>query len=330
MTELTGSPTSCEIGALDDSIDFSSPPSYHVNPSNISIDSNTAYLNQELTSLGFPSLLDSEKNISFENVILCLSELFKQYQKLITLRDDMETSLCRANSDVTMYQQSYTRVKGDLEASQAEVAAMAEKERQMNKKVNALSAKLRAEEEELRRLQSKWQHKEAKFSHEIKKKEQEYVRLKERLVQVTSGRNLDKNLGINILNHVPRVDGKRSTWEALSITQEGDMNQAALHSFEQKQKDLLAENGSLRESLHNMYQELKTMLNRLQNGGTNHELEEADDDDEAGVAIEANHFQMPYEVVRVGIEIGMKESLEKLKGIIGRLRLKEDQPEDVK
>lgn len=36
-------------------------------------------------------------------------------------------------------------------------------------------------------------------------------------MKVTSGRNLDKNLGINILNHVPRVDGKRSTWEALSI-----------------------------------------------------------------------------------------------------------------
>lgn len=46
---------------------------------------------QELTSLGFPSLLDLDKNISFENVIQCLSELFKQYQKLITLKDDMET-----------------------------------------------------------------------------------------------------------------------------------------------------------------------------------------------------------------------------------------------
>lgn len=46
---------------------------------------------QELTSLGFPSLLGLDKNISFENVIQCLSELFKQYQKLITLKDDMET-----------------------------------------------------------------------------------------------------------------------------------------------------------------------------------------------------------------------------------------------
>jgi len=49
MTEstLTESPTKCEIGALDDSIDFSSPASYHLNvPTSISLDSNTAYLNQ--------------------------------------------------------------------------------------------------------------------------------------------------------------------------------------------------------------------------------------------------------------------------------------------
>ena len=60
------------------------------------------------------------------------------------------------------------------------------------------------------------------------------------------------------------------------------MHQAVMHSFEQKQKvcpnqhsllyvtiivqDLMAENGCLRESLHNMYQELRTMLNHLQNG----------------------------------------------------------------
>ena len=47
MTELTGSPTSCEIGVLDDSLDFSSPTSYHLNPSSsTAVDSNTAYLNQ--------------------------------------------------------------------------------------------------------------------------------------------------------------------------------------------------------------------------------------------------------------------------------------------
>ncbi|XP_065904369.1 afadin- and alpha-actinin-binding protein-like isoform X2 [Dysidea avara] len=327
MSESAGTPTKCtEIGALDESIDFSSPVSLSARGLNVSLDTNTAYLNQELTSLGFPSLLDEDRSVSFENTIQCLGELFKQYQKLITLRDDLEASLHRANSDVTMYQQSLNRVKGELEASQSEVAMLVEKERQVNKKMNALSAKLKAEEEESRRSQSRWQHKETKFSHEIKKKEQEYLRLKERLLQVTSGRNPDKSLGINMLNHVPRVDGKRSTWSTFSLSQEGDMNLAVMQSFEQKQKDLLSENSSLRESLQNILHEFKSTLSDLQNGNASAEV----DDDEAGVVIEAAHFEMPYEVVRVGIEIELKESLEKLKEIIRHLRLKEGQSEDVK
>ena len=41
--------------------------------------------------------------------------------------------------------------------------------------------------------------------------------------------------------------------------------QHSLFSVNMILQDLLAENSCLRESLHNMYQELRTMLNHLQN-----------------------------------------------------------------
>ena len=47
MSESAGTPTKCtEIGALDESIDFSSPVSLSARGLNVSLDTNTAYLNQ--------------------------------------------------------------------------------------------------------------------------------------------------------------------------------------------------------------------------------------------------------------------------------------------
>lgn len=47
MSESPGTPTKCtEIGASDESIDFSSPASQAAHGLNLSLDTNTAYLNQ--------------------------------------------------------------------------------------------------------------------------------------------------------------------------------------------------------------------------------------------------------------------------------------------
>ena len=47
MSESPGTPSKCtEIGAFDESIDFSSPASQAAHGLNLSLDTNTAYLNQ--------------------------------------------------------------------------------------------------------------------------------------------------------------------------------------------------------------------------------------------------------------------------------------------
>lgn len=130
-------------------------------------------------------------------------------------------------------------------------------------------------------------------------------------------------------NALQKTDGKRKTWVKPGSGDE-DMYRVIISNYEEKQKELMLENASLRESLAGMEKQLICVLNEKQSTSQdqNHGLAEAEVSEptsDGANLINSGHFQMPYDIVRDGIEQNIqekchliKEHIDDLKRRIGR------------
>jgi X breakpoint 2-interacting protein len=338
---------------MEDSVGFESPPRLDLESSigavhlthehtfcnNSNITSCLVYLNQELTTLGFSSILHKEsQEMDRVQIVNCVYDLLQQHHHHIKCREDLETSLHRAHSDVSLLKDTKARLKATIEELEKEVASVSEKERQALKKLKSVSSKLRAEQDEMRRLKLSMQHKETQFSHDVRKKEREYSRLRERLGQLVSDKSQERRLGMEILNALQRGDGKRARWryQSSSVKHDEELYRVVIANYEEKQKEMIAENSSLRESLVMIQKELVSVLNEksLSQSLDKSVSGDIEGDSSEGVNQEelmsSGHFQMPYELVRDGIERSVHSKWQKVKEQFSLLRTRVTSEDDYK
>ncbi|XP_013415215.1 afadin- and alpha-actinin-binding protein B [Lingula anatina] len=288
------------------------------------VDDCISYLNQELTTLGFPSLYH-ETSDTFDIVRLVNNtyELLQLQQKSLRVKEQLEDRQQRSESDLSHLQSTQNRLKDSLEQYEREISQSQERERQLVSKNKVLSKKVKAEKEEVKKLQSALSHKDVQYKHEVKKKERELNRLKDRLNQLLTDRSQERRIGMEILNSLQRADGKRSTWKTKTSNNkhEEDMYRLIVANYEDKQRELLVENGQLRQCLNDMQKELVGLLNGQpspRKDQIHHEdsLEDSEDDKASvGTTSEFSdgYFQMPYEMVRDEIEKSLKDKWTQLK-----------------
>ncbi|XP_071485056.1 afadin- and alpha-actinin-binding protein A-like [Diadema antillarum] len=308
------------------------------------IDQCVSYLDQELSILGFPPLFtrpsssgkDRGKPEQFDLVQLvnCAYELIQRHQRSMAKQEDLETKKLRLTSDLEHLNTNHTRLKEQLEAVQRENVSQGERERQLGLQLKGLQAKLKGSKEEMRKLEGILKHRDVQFKHDLKKKEREVNRLKERVHQLLVDKNQERRIGMDILNSLQRTDGKRGTWKTdkSGIKHEEDMYRLIITNYEERQKEVMMENQVLRESLSNMQQELVNLLNRQAvqgrgGGGTSNAkdyISESEYDDTTSVDssiddLKTGHFQMPFEMVREGIEISFQKNWQRLRAHIQQI-----------
>ncbi|KAJ8408506.1 hypothetical protein AAFF_G00259200 [Aldrovandia affinis] len=225
-----------------------------------------SYINQEVSSLGFPSVCgesSGSRGLSTVAVLNTMYELLQLHRRGLRTVEDLETDQLKSNSDLEYAQLGNSRLKDQLEFSRRENSGLHERERQLQLKTKSLQNYLKNEKEEVQKLQNIIASRATQYNHDMKRKEREYTKLKERLNQLLIDKK-DKKLAIEILNCVGRSDGKRSLWKTgkTEARHEGEMYKTLLNDYENRQKDLMMENAELKKVLQQMKKEMVSILSQ--------------------------------------------------------------------
>lgn len=224
------------------------------------------YIDQELITLGFPSLQTASKNgggrrLHVVSIMNCVHELLQRQSRELRRREDVEMQLLKVNSDLEHLQNSHSKLRDQLELTRRENAALLERERQQQCKNHSLLQLLKNEKEEVQKLQNIITSRSTQHNHNMKRKEREYNKLKERLYQLVMDKR-DKKISIDVLNYVGRADGKRMAWRTskTDAKNEEEMYKVLLGDYEQRQKQLMMENAELKKVLQQMKKEMISIL----------------------------------------------------------------------
>ncbi|CAH2310429.1 afadin- and alpha-actinin-binding isoform X1 [Pelobates cultripes] len=225
-----------------------------------------AYIEQELTNLGFPSLQTASKNgegkqLNVVSIVNCIHELLQRHSRYLRGREEAEMQLLKVKSDLDHLQSIHCRQKDQLETTRRENATLQERERQAQCKNRSLLQLLKNEKEEFQKLQHIIASRSTQYNHNMKRKEREFNKLKERLYQLVMDKK-DKKISMDVLNYVGRADGKRSVWKTsrTEAKNEEEMYKVLLSDYEKRQKDLLMENVELKKVLQQMKKEMVFIL----------------------------------------------------------------------
>ncbi|XP_073090312.1 afadin- and alpha-actinin-binding protein isoform X2 [Manis javanica] len=235
------------------------------------IEQSISYLDQELTTFGFPSLYEESKGketkreLNIVTVLNCMNELLVLQRKNLLAQENVETQNLKLGSDMDHLQNCYAKLKEQLETSRREMIGLQERDRQLQCKNRNLHQLLKNEKDEVQKLQNIIASRATQYNHDMKRKEREYNKLKERLHQLVMNKK-DKRIAMEILNYVGRADGKRGSWRtgkteaSFFLRNEDEMYKYLLNDYEYRQKQILMENAELKKVLQQMKKEMISLL----------------------------------------------------------------------
>ncbi|KAM3914448.1 afadin- and alpha-actinin-binding protein isoform 2-T3 [Leptodactylus fuscus] len=288
------------------------------------------YIDQELITLGFPSLQTVSRNggsrrLHVVSIMNCIHELLQRHTRDLRRREDVEVQLLKVNSDLEHLHNSHSKLKDQLDLTKRENAALLERERQQQCKNHNLLQLLKNEKEEVQKLQNIIASRSTQHNHNMKRKEREYNKLKERLYQLVMDKR-DKKISIDVLNYVGRADGKRMAWRTskTDAKNEEEMYKVLLSDYEQRQKQLMLENAELKKVLQQMKKEMISVLSP-QKPKAKEKLEDSlgpalsDGEDDAADSSKDNLIELSCEAVREQLVNSIRQQWRILKSHVEKL-----------
>ncbi|XP_063152668.1 afadin- and alpha-actinin-binding protein B-like [Candoia aspera] len=227
-----------------------------------------SYLNKEFVALGFPALYKDdgsgdgiEHGFDALELVNGACRLLNLYQSASSKLADMETEEMRWDGELDFLREQQGKLKERAEALEREIAAGQNKEQQLQSKNKHLNDMLKEEKEEVTKLLSSLANQKNQHGHEMKRKEQELLRLKDKMSQILTDKK-DKRGTIEILNVLPRTHGKRATWKTGRSLgrKEEELYRIQLAKQEQREEGLASENAKLKLLLNEVNQDLEQML----------------------------------------------------------------------
>ncbi|XP_062979097.1 afadin- and alpha-actinin-binding protein A-like [Elgaria multicarinata webbii] len=232
------------------------------------VDHCISYLNKELMALGLPALYkedSSEDGLKNGFDLLALvngtCRLLNLYQGVSVQLGDMEAEAMRRAGELDYLRTRQGKLKNQVEACEREIAAVQDKEQQLQSKNKQLNSMLKEEKDEITKLLSAVVNQKNQHLHEMKRKEQELFRLKEKMSQLVTDKR-DKRGTIDILNALPRADSKRATWKTGKSLgrKEEELYRTQLAKQERREQGLALENAELKQLLSEVSQDVEQLL----------------------------------------------------------------------
>ncbi|KAJ7550775.1 hypothetical protein O6H91_07G117700 [Diphasiastrum complanatum] len=274
------------------------------------------YLNQTLTTYGFPSSLDlfSGDRASVVRICNCIYAILQQLQRDSEFREANNEQRQRLLSDMSRLEAKVERLDAQLVAKERELATLTSKEQKASSAFKAQLEKLQQERDELQRMLIGSQQVRTQQSHELKKKEKEYLKLQERLNQVLVEKRKESKSGMEIMNLLQKEGRQRGTWNGKKA--DGDFYKMIVDAYETKQQELMSENTDLRALLRSMQSDMRDFLN-APNGALKPESEIAVGlTTERASSMTGEHgdlFDLPFHMAREQIEQNLRAKMTSIK-----------------
>ncbi|KND04005.1 uncharacterized protein SPPG_01453 [Spizellomyces punctatus DAOM BR117] len=275
------------------------------------------FVNHELAAAGFPVALDFAGfggNVDDAATVLnCICTLLQQRQKDVAYREDLQHRLRRTAGDNDELAGTVARMKARLEQCDREIATLNNKLDAAQNSLKKEVEKHHAAKEELKTTKANLQYSKTQYNHDLRKREREHHRLKDRMQRIVTEKSAAQKVAIKLANPLPKP--KTNAGGGGQSKKEDEMYNIVIKNYEDREKDLLIENQTLRNTLYALYSELKTQFkNQIthEEDGSNgiecgHEgpLEVSDPTEKA-------QFQLPYSLVCHSVEERVKEAIMKL------------------
>ncbi|XP_072847611.2 afadin- and alpha-actinin-binding protein B [Pogona vitticeps] len=233
------------------------------------VDHCISYLNKELVMLGIPALYKddgsgdgAEHGFDLLALVNGTSELLNLYQAAMAKLGDMEAEDVRRAGELDYLRMRHGKLKDQVEGCEKEIAAVQNKEQQLQSKNKQLISMLKEEKDEITKLQNALATQKNQLLIEAKKKEQELLRLKEKMNQLTMDKKHQRGGTIDILNAMPRADGRRGTWKTGKSLgrKEEELYRVQLAKQEQREQALAEENAKLKQLMNEVGHDLEELL----------------------------------------------------------------------
>ncbi|XP_051980430.1 afadin- and alpha-actinin-binding protein-like isoform X2 [Xyrauchen texanus] len=223
------------------------------------------YINQELSSLGFPPIFRNSDGTHDLDTVIALNNIYdlvQLHRQSVGRMEALEVEQLKSSSDLHYQHLTNSRLKDQLEISKKENKRLHEKERQLETNIKTLQICLKDAKEEAQRLQGIIISRDTQYNHAIKRREREHNRVKERLNQILIAKK-DNKQGMDVLNYVGRPDGRRCLWKTgkTEARHEEEMYKTLLNQFDNRQRELTLENTELKKVLQQMKREMVGVLN---------------------------------------------------------------------
>ncbi|KAH9245702.1 hypothetical protein BASA81_016807 [Batrachochytrium salamandrivorans] len=204
------------------------------------------YVNRELVGLGLSAALSfkvaAESHSEVKMIVACIFSLLQQRQRDLVFRSDLQERLQLLLSDNDAMAATISRQKSKEESLERQISSVQNKLVTSTKAADKTAAKLLAMKEELKTTTTASQYSKAQYTHEIRRKTLEFNRLQQRLQKI----------------EIPNT----SDGGVASIKQDHseEMYSIVMKNYEDREKQIMAENESLRQTLFVVFNDMKEYI----------------------------------------------------------------------
>ncbi|KAJ3130338.1 hypothetical protein HK098_002567 [Nowakowskiella sp. JEL0407] len=246
---------------------------------------------QELSLAGYPSLnILKQNHPDVQDLIETLFSILQQRRKEVKYREEISDRSHLLSLENDRLGNS-AKLRSKIELQDRELQTISIKFDSASRQVKELTSQNLSLKEELKNTKATLSHNRAQFQHELRKKQRELEKCKERVQKSAAG-----TVGIVMTETLPKK--VKSPVKSLSRTKSfpqkktGDAHiyDLVVQNYEDREKQLISENSTLRSLLLHLYNCVKTKL-----------ATPPDSNDDFVKKITDAHFQMPLEVSGVQV-----------------------------
>ncbi|KAH9266209.1 hypothetical protein BASA84_001253 [Batrachochytrium salamandrivorans] len=226
------------------------------------------YVNRELVGLGLSAALSfkvaAESHSEVKMIVACIFSLLQQRQRDLVFRSDLQERLQLLLSDNDAMAATISRQKSKEESLERQISSVQNKLVTSTKAADKTAAKLLAMKEELKTTTTASQYSKAQYTHEIRRKTLEFNRLQQRLQKIVTEKLVSK-AGMKLANPLPhslKEIPNTSDGGVASIKQDHseEMYSIVMKNYEDREKQIMAENESLRQTLFVVFNDMKEYI----------------------------------------------------------------------
>ncbi|KAJ2159575.1 hypothetical protein GGF46_002937 [Coemansia sp. RSA 552] len=218
-------------------------------------------INRELMELGLPSPLMLPELPEYiednQRVVDCLVALLQQRQRDLKFRDTMDDELRKAMGEEDVLRSTIGRLERELDQAQREAAMNRVKWDEAERQCAEGEAQRRRMAAELRTTRSNAAMVKAQFMHDGKKREQEAIRLKDRLQKLITDKHRSAKLGVELVNPIAR-DRSGRPMEA-TLGRDRQLLEELIGRYEANEAELVAKIDRLEELVRRMAAALRRL-----------------------------------------------------------------------